>query len=45
MSCFVDYYFDTMFPSLKGEIKQLDKDITWNVLSLSNFNSHTKQYE
>jgi hypothetical protein len=43
---FVDYHFDeTMFPALRREIKWLDKDITWNALSLLNFDPHTKQYE
>jgi hypothetical protein len=34
-----------MIPTLEGEIKQLDKDITWNALSLLNFDSCTKQCE
>jgi len=43
---FVDCHFDeTMFPALGGEIKQLDKDITWNALSLLNFYPRTKQCE
>jgi len=43
---FVDCHLDeTMFPALEGEIKQLDKDITWNALSLLNFYPRTKQCE
>jgi hypothetical protein len=34
-----------MFPTLGGEIKQLDKDITWNALSLLNFGPRIKQCE
>jgi hypothetical protein len=34
-----------MFPALGGEIKQLDKDITWNALSLLKFYPCTKQCE
>ena len=43
---FTDCHFDeTMFPALGGEIKQLDKDITWNALSLLKFYPCTKQCE
>ena len=43
---FVDCHFDeTMLLALRGEIKQLDKHITWNALSLLNFDSRTKQCE
>jgi hypothetical protein len=39
---FADCHFDeTMFPALRGEITQLDKDITWNALSLLNFDPRT----
>ena len=42
----VNCHFDeTAFLALEGEIKQLDKDITWKTLSLLNFNPRTKQYE
>jgi hypothetical protein len=34
-----------MFPVLEGEIKQLDKNIMWNALSLLNFDPHIKQYK
>jgi hypothetical protein len=34
-----------MFPTIEGEIKQLDKDITLNALSLLNFDPCTKQCE
>jgi hypothetical protein len=34
-----------MFPALGEEIKQLDKYITWNALSLLNFDPRTKQCE
>jgi hypothetical protein len=34
-----------MFPALGGEIKQLDKDISWNALSLLNFGPRIKQCE
>ena len=34
-----------MLPTLRGEIKQLDKHITWNALSLLNFDSRPKQCE
>jgi hypothetical protein len=41
---FVDCQFDeTKFPLLEGEIKHLDKDITWYVLSFLNFDPRTKQ--
>jgi hypothetical protein len=43
---FTDCHFDeTMFPALGEEIKQLDKYITWNALSLLNFDPRTKQCE
>ena len=41
---FADCYFDeTIFPILRGENKQPEKKISWNELSLSHFDSRTKQ--
>jgi len=34
-----------MFPILRGERKQLEKDIDWNELSLSCFDFRTKDCE
>jgi uncharacterized protein YozE (UPF0346 family) len=43
---FIDCHFDeTLFPTLRGEIKQLDNYITWNALLLLNFDLRTAQYE
>jgi len=43
---FANCHFDEiMFPTLGGEIKQLDKYITWNALSLLNFGPRIKQCE
>ena len=44
---FIDCHFDeTLFPTLRGEIKQLDNYITWNaLLLLLNFDLYTTQYE
>ena len=46
MTWFANCHFDEiMFPALGGEIKQLDKDISWNALSLLNFGPRIKQCE
>lgn len=46
MTQFSDFHFDeTMFPTLEFKIKQLDKDITGNILSLLNFDPCSKQNE
>ena len=43
---FVDYHFDESISlTLRGENKQLEKDISWNALSLSSFDPCTKQCE
>lgn len=43
---FADCHFDEMtFPALKGENKQLEKEIIWRKLSLSHFDPRTKQSE
>jgi hypothetical protein len=43
---FADLHFDeSNFPTLGGENKQLEKEISWNVLSLSHFDPQTKQCE
>lgn len=34
-----------MFSALGGEIKQFDKNITWNALSILNFDPHIKKYK
>jgi len=40
------HFYETIFPVLGGEIKQLDKDITWNaLLLLLNFDHCIKQWE
>ncbi|KAK2434187.1 putative mitochondrial protein [Trifolium repens] len=41
---FADCHFDeSNFPTLGGENKQLEKEISWNELSLSHFDPRTKQ--
>ena len=48
MTWFTNCHFDkTIFLTLGRDNKQLDKDkeITWNTLSLSHLNPHTKQCE
>ena len=41
-SCFVNCYFDeVIFPTLGGEKKQLEKEITWCEPSLSYFDTRT----
>lgn len=46
MTYFANYnFYETMFLVLEGEIKQVNKDITWNSLSSSNFDPRTKQHE
>ena len=43
---FADCHFDeSIFPMLKGENKQLKKDINWNEISLSHLDPHTKECE
>lgn len=43
---FVDCHFDeSNFSALGGKNKKLEKDISWNELSLSHLDSQTKQYE
>ena len=43
---FVDCHFDeSNFPTIGGENKQLNREISWNELSLSHFDPRTKQYE
>lgn len=43
---FVDCHFDeSIFQTFGGENKQLEKDISWNELSLSSFDPRTKQCE
>ena len=43
---FSDCHFDeSIFPTLGGENNQLEKDISWNELSLSHFDSCTKECE
>ncbi|KAK2376223.1 putative mitochondrial protein [Trifolium repens] len=43
---FADCHFDeSNFPTLGGENKQLEKEISWNELSLSHFDPRTKQCE
>ncbi|XP_075092484.1 uncharacterized protein LOC142172710 [Nicotiana tabacum] len=43
---FVDCHFDeSVFPTLGEENKQLEKDIDWNVLSLSHLDPRTNQCE
>ena len=41
------HFNEIVFPTLRGDNKQLDKDkeITWNTLSLSHFNPCIKQCE
>ena len=36
---------ESIFPTLGGEKKQLEKEITWNASSLSNFDPRTNQCE
>ncbi|XP_056698558.1 uncharacterized protein [Spinacia oleracea] len=43
---FADCHFDeSVFPTLGGENKQLEKEIGWNELSLSHLDPRTKQCE
>ncbi|WCJ40739.1 hypothetical protein M5689_021647 [Euphorbia peplus] len=43
---FADCHFnDSVFPTLGGEKKQLEKEISWNGLSLSHFDPLIKEYE
>jgi len=43
---FADSHFDeSIFPTLGGERKKLEKDIGWNELSLSHFDHRTKECE
>ena len=43
---FVDCHFnESIFSTLRGENKQLEKKIGWNKLSLSYLDPHTKQCE
>ncbi|XP_058733845.1 uncharacterized protein LOC131605515 [Vicia villosa] len=43
---FADCHFDeSNFPTLGGENKKLEKDISWNEVSLSHLDPRTKQYE
>ena len=43
---FADCHFDeTLFPTLGGENKQLDKDISWKESSLNNFDPRTNECE
>ena len=43
---FADCHFDEIiFPTLGGEDKKVERKITWNELSLSYFDSRTKQCE
>lgn len=45
-SHFSDYHFyESIFPALGGENKKLEKEISWNALSLSHFDPRTKQCE
>ena len=40
---FVDYHFDeSNFPTTGGENKQLNRETSWNELSLSHFDPRTK---
>ncbi|KAK4707751.1 hypothetical protein R3W88_028676 [Solanum pinnatisectum] len=43
---FVDYYFDeSVYPTLRREHKQLEKEMDWNSLSLSHLDPRTNQCE
>ncbi|GJT27352.1 disease resistance CC-NBS-LRR class family protein [Tanacetum coccineum] len=43
---FADCHFDeSMFPTLGGEIRQLEKEISWKELSLCSFDPRTKECE
>ena len=43
---FADCHFDELsFPTLGGENKPSEKEISWNELSLSHFDPRTKQCE
>ncbi|CAN1250021.1 Copia protein [Linum perenne] len=43
---FADCHFDeSVFPTLGGENKRLDKEISWNELSISHFDPRTRQCE
>ena len=43
MARFVDCHFDELiFPTLRRENKQLEKDISWNALLLFSFDPRTK---
>ena len=43
---FADCHFDEMiFPTLKGENKQLEKEIIWRELSLAHYDPRTKKSE
>ena len=46
MARFAYCHFDeSIFPTLEGENNQLEKEISWNELSLSHFDPRTKQCE
>ena len=36
---------ESNFPTTEGENKQLNREISWNELSISHFDPHTKQCE
>ncbi|KAL0328037.1 UNVERIFIED_CONTAM: hypothetical protein Scaly_2236300 [Sesamum calycinum] len=45
-ACFADCHFDeSVYPTLEGEIKQLEHKISGNELSLSHFDPRTNQSE